>query len=295
MNQAWVNFKRNSALSLSAVGVMAIALILLVGLVGLGLLTSQVTKSLQEKVDVTAYFSTDAQEDQILSIKSDLQELPEVKSVDYISRDEALALFKERHKDDALIQESLEELDTNPLQASLNIKANNPDQYPVIVKGLENHRLARIIDKVNFYERQGVIDKINSISNALQTWGAIATLLLAFLAVVVTFNTIRLTIYSQRREIEIMKLVGASNWQVRGPYLVEGGYYGVLATIVSLLIVYPTLYLVSDKVSGFASNEVNIFNYFSHFSFEIILLVLFTGILLGVGSSYFAVHRHLKI
>lgn len=290
----WINFKRNSYLSFGATGVMAIALFLLVVLFGLNLLTKQTVISLQEKIDVSAYFAIDAREEQILAIKSDLETLSEIKKVEYVSRENALEIFKERHKDDALIRDSLAELDENPLQASLNIKAESSAQYGSIVKFLEGNRLSSVIDKINFYENEGAINKIQSISNGIQKWGLIVTLVLAFIAVLVTFNTIRLTIYNQKQEIEIMRLVGASNWQIRGPYLVEGGLYGLFAAIITLIIVYPGLYSVSDKISSFVPS-VNLFGYFARFSYQIIPMVLFLGIAMGVISSVIAIRKHLKI
>lgn len=293
-NSGWTNFKRNSYLSFGATGVMAITLFLFIGLIALNFLTKELVSSLQEKIDVSAYFSLDAKEEQILAIKSDLESLPEIKNIDYITREKALELFKEKHKDDTLIQESLKELDENPLQASLNIKAKNSNQYAGIVKSLEKNKLASVIDKINFYENEGVISRVQAISSGLKKWGFLITIVLALIAVLVTFNIIRLTIYNQKQEIEIMRLVGASNWQVRGPYLVEGGLYGLFASIVTLAVVYPILYSVSDKISAFASS-VNLFSYFTHFSYQIIPMVVLAGISLGVISSVIAIRRHLRI
>lgn len=290
----WINFKRNSYLSFGATGVMTIALFLLVVLYGVNFLTEQTVISLQEKIDVSAYFTVDAKEEQILAVKSDLENLSEIKKVEYISRENALEIFKEKHKDDVLIKDSLAELDGNPLQASLNIKAGDSAQYGSIVKFLEGNRLSSVIDKINFYENEGAINRIQSISNGLQKWGLMVTIALVLIAVMVTFNTIRLTIYNQKQEIEIMRLVGASNWQIRAPFLVEGGLYGLFAGLVTLVIVYPGLYSVSDKISSFVPS-VNLFGYFARFSYQIIPMVLFLGIALGVTSSIIAIRKHLKI
>ena len=273
---------------------MAITLFLFTVLIGLNFLTKEVVVSLQEKIDVSAYFSSSSVEDQILSVKSDLESLPEVKNVEYVSRDEALQIFKGKHETDSLIQESLAELDENPLQASLNIKAKDASQYASIVKFLEKNKFADTIEKINFYENEGAISRIQSISNGMKSWGLLVTLVLALIAMLVTFNTIRLTIYNQKQEIEIMRLVGASNWQIRGPYIVEGGIYGFFAGIISLAVIYPGIFSVSDKISAFIPS-VNLFSYFIHFSYQIIPMVLIVGIALGVVSSSVAIKRHLKI
>jgi len=290
----WTNFKRNSYLSFSAVGVMSIALILLVSLIGINLLSDKTIASLQEKVDVSVYFKLDANEEQIGALRSETESLAEVKSVEYISREQALEMFKERHKDDLLIQESLGELEDNPLQASLNVKAMEASQFSNIVKSIEGSKFSGTIDSINFFENEDVISRIQAFATNIRNWGVLIMLTLGLIAVLVTFNTIRLTIYNQRKEIEIMKLVGASNWQIRAPYIAEGTFYGLFAALISLAIIYPVLYTISDKIEAFTTST-NLFDYFVRYSYQIIPLVVIVGIALGVTSSFFAIRKHLKV
>lgn len=290
----WTNLKRNSYLSLGATGTIAITLILFLGLLSLQFLTNHIVTSLQDKVDVSVYFKTDTPEDQMLKAKKDTESLADVERVNYISREQALNDFKARHAKDQLIQDSLAQLDNNPLQASLNIKSKDPTKYPDIVKFLEGSKYKNLIDKINFYENQGVINRIQSISGGAQNWGLAVTLILGLIAVLVTFNTIRLTIYNQRQEIEIMRLVGASNWHIRGPYLAEGGFYGLFAAITSLVIFYPVVYFVSNKISVFVPT-VDLFGYFVSSVGQIVLLTVTLGAALGVISSSITISRHLKV
>lgn len=288
------NFKRNSYLSFGTTGVMVLVLLLFSALMAINFLSSTIVDSLQGKVDVSAYFKTDASEEQILQVKSDLEKLAYVSNVVYISRDKALEDFKQRHEGDPLIQESLDELGTNPLQASLNIKAQDSGRYASIVEYLEANKFRTVIDKINFYENEQVIKRVEGISNALQNWGFVATIFLAFVAVLVTFNTIRLTIYNQKQEIEIMRLVGGSNWFIKSPFLVEGGLYGALAAVIALVIFYPALYLISPKVSVLMP-DISLMGYFVSNMAQYIFLILFSGVALGVISSAVAIRRFLKI
>lgn len=290
----WQNFRRNSYLSMGTTGILALTLILFTGLLAFNFLSASVVSDLENKVDVTAYFIDDASEEDMLALKEDLEGLATIESVKYISKEEALDKFKERHKDDDLIQESLAELDENPLQASLNIKALNPGLYPEVVEYLEGNFLRNTIDKINFYENQGVIERIQTVSRGMEKWGLIVVLILASIAVLVAFNTIRLTIYSQRQEIEIMRLVGATNSQIRGPYIVEGGLYGFFGSLIALGVFYPSLSLVSPKIEAFAPS-VDLFGYFGLYAPQFILMVVGLGIVLGVFSSYIAIRRYLKI
>ena len=269
-------------------------LLLFSGLMAVNFISSKIVSMLEDKVDITAYFKTDASEEEILKIKGDLTGLSEVKNVGYISKDQALKEFKAKHAGDALIQESLSELGTNPLQPSLNIKASDSSHYASIVKFLEANKFRSLIDKINFYENEQVINRVESISRGLQNWGFMVTMVLAMVAVLVTFNTIRLTIYNQRHEIEIMKLVGGSNWHIKAPFLVEGGLYGVFSAIVTGVIFYPLVYFVSPKVSVLMPGA-RLFGYFISNSVQYVFLIFSAGILLGVTSSFVAIRRFLKI
>lgn len=294
IKNGWVNFKRNSYISLAVTGVMALVLMLLLGLISFQFLTSRLVTSIEEKVDISTYFKTDTPEDQILSVKQDLEKLPEVKSVAYVSRDQAKAEFQARHADSQLIKDSLDQLGDNPFEAALNIRAQDPTTYEGIAKFLENSKYRSTMDKINYNENRAVIDKINRFAGALRTWGLIITLVIALIAMLITFNTIRLTIYNQKQEIEIMRLVGASNWHIRGPYLAEGGFYGLFAALTALVIFYPVAYAISGKL-GSIMPDVNLFHYFVLNSAQIILITLVAGILLGTLSSIIAIRKHLKI
>lgn len=290
----WTNFKRNSYLSFGTTGVMALVLFLFSALLALNFLSLRIVSSLQEKVDVTAYFKTDATENEIIKVKEDLLKWSQVQNVEYVSRDQALEEFKTRHAGDVLIQDSLTELDENPLQASLNIKASSPSQYAEIVTFLEGNKFRTLVDKINFYENEEVIKRVEKISQSIQNWGTLLTLGLAMIAVLVTFNTIRLTIYNQRQEIEIMRLVGGSNWHIRAPYLVEGGLYGIFAAVITLVIFYPIVYLASPKVELIMPNA-SLIGYFASNVFKYVGMILLAGILLGVISSAVAIRRFLKV
>lgn len=290
----WTNFKRNSYLSVAVTSVMSLSLILLLGLLSLQYITVESIASLEQKVDISTYFKTDAPEEQILEVKSALAERNDVENVTYVSRDEALANFRARHAQDTMIEESLSLLDDNPLGASLNIKTKEFSQYASIAEFLKAEKYKEIIQQVNFEENKGVIEGISNLSNSIRNWGLTATLMLALVAVLVTFNTVRLTIFNQKQEIEIMRLVGASNWHIRGPYLAEGGFYGVFAALIALVIYYPIVFLVSGKISSFVES-VDLAAYFARGSWQIILMTVFLGVFLGVISSFIAIRKHLKI
>lgn len=294
IHAGWINFKRNSYVTFGTTGVMALVLMLFLGLIGVNFLGSVITGTLEGKVDVSVYFKTEATDDSVASVRRDLEGLNTVSSVEYVSREEALAAFQERHAQDALIQESLAELDTNPLQASLNIKATDANQYASIVSFLETHKLRTSIDKINYYENEAVIGRVQRISQSVQQSGILGTLVLAIIAILVAFNTIRLTIYNQKQEIEIMRLVGGSNWYIRAPYLIEGSLYGIFAAALALAVFYTGAASVSPKVA-LVMPGVSLIGYFAGNSIQIVLLTLVAGVGLGVVSSLIAIRRFLRV
>lgn len=273
---------------------MALVLLLFSGLMVLNYISSQIVTGLEDKVDVTAYFKNDASDDQVMAVKKDLESQPTIAQVVYISKEKALADFKEKHAGDALIQQSLAELSDNPLQASLNIKAKDSNQYSSVVTFLEGNKFRSVVDKINFYENEAVINRVQSISRGVGNWGLVVTLVLAFIAVMVTFNTIRLTIYNQKSEIEIMRLVGGSNWHIKAPYLIEGGLYGIFSATIAILVFYPTLWFISSKM-GVLIPGISLIGYFVSNVFEFVPLLLVMGVALGVISSYIAIRRFLKV
>ncbi len=287
------NFWRNGWLTTVTVIIMTLALLVFAWLIFFGVVTSRAAASIEDKIDISVYFNTNTPEDEILSIQQSLGGLPEVQSVNYISRDQALATFKQNHAQDTTITQAVNELDSNPLEASLNVKAKNPSQYGAIADYLNSSDLSQYIDSVSYTQNQSVIDRLARIVRTVEVGGAIVMIVFAFLAGLVVFNTIRLAIYSNREEIGVMRVVGASNALVRGPYVVEGTLCGAIAAILALVISTPIIFVVDPYLNVFIPG-MNLFHYFlSHF-FSLFLYNLLFGVVLGAFSSFIAVRRYLK-
>jgi len=249
--------------------------------------------NLEDKIDISVYFKLGTSEEDILQAKTQLEKLAEVERIEYTSQNEALITFKEKHKDNPVLLQSLDELDSNPLEASLNIKARETSQYASINQFLESVHYKDIIDKVNYLQNKGVIEKLSKIIVDVKTLGLVLSLGLAIIVFLVTFNAIRLAIYSSREEINVMRLVGASNWFIRGPFIVEGLMYGMVATMVTVILLYPAFYFISPKISSFLPIE-DVFSYFKANMFPLFLLLLSISLVLGAFSSFFAVRKYLK-
>ena len=293
IKNGFVGFWRNGLVSVATILVMVLALFMVGSLLMFDVLLTSTLANIQKKVDVSVYFKTEAPEDEILKIKNLLTDMPEIDSVEYVSRDEALRVFKERHAGNALISSALDELGDNPLGAALKIRAKNPSQYEAIAAFLEQGNFDSI-DKINYRQNKLVFDRLASVLNISSKVGVGVSVVLGFIAFLVAFNTIRLAIFTSRDEIGIMKLVGASNWFVRGPFLVEGVIHGVFATLLTLLIFWPLTLWIGPKAQAFLGS-LNIFEYYISNFFQFFFVLLLAGIVLGVFSSFVATRRYLKI
>lgn len=293
VKSGFLGFWRNKWLSSSAISMMTLAIFTIVCLLLVNVLIDSLTSNLEDKIDISVYFKSGAPEDDILAVRSDLMKMSEVRSVEYVSPEEALAKFREKHKDNQVLMQSLEELDSNPLEASLNIKAQAASQYEVIANFFKQGEYQELIDKINYFENRAVIARLSSITKTIRQFGFILLLILAGLAVMVTYNTIRLTIYSSRKEIKVMKLVGASNWFTRGPFIIEGALYGIIASLITTIILFPLLWYVSPKINAYLPGTDLFYFYQTNF-FVILLFQLLVGVGLGTVSSVVAIRKYLE-
>ncbi|MFH1175340.1 MAG: permease-like cell division protein FtsX [bacterium] len=292
IKQGVINFKRNGLLSTATVSIMAITLFVMGALFITTDLFQNVSEELQSKINITAYFKEDAPEEKILSARKFLLENSQVKNVEYVSKEEAYELFKDTHKDDPTITASLYELQSNPLPASLNIKAESPENYSEIAENLRKSEFSELIEKVNDKQNEGAIKRLASIISNTKKFGVILTAILGIIVVLVTFNTIRLTIYNHKQEIEIMKLVGGTNSFIRAPYIVEGLLYGIFASIISIGILYLAIIAVSSKITGFLPSSDLVSFYKSSF-WMILFMEIAIGSVLGITSSFIAIRKYL--
>ena len=294
------NFFRNGFVSISSVLVMTITLFIITSTMVLGGFLNYSLAKVKDKVDVTVYFVTTANETDILAVQKSLEALPEVETVTYTSRDQALANFEQKHQNDSLTLAALDELGSNPLGASLNIKAKDPSQYGGIadfLSGNSNELLSsagsKIIDTINYSQNKVVIDRLNNIivsANMLGLWLAI---LFIIISVVVTFNTIRLAIFMAKDEISVMRLVGASNKYVKGPFVVSGISCGLISSFL-VLVLFAIITFSINRYYGVYFVGFDVFQYYMDNFFKILGVVCGSAIVLGAISSYLAVRKYLK-
>jgi len=293
------NFMRGGAVSAATVLIMTVTLAIIASLIFLSALLSYTLNVISKKVDVSVYFVTTASESDILAVKEQLQKLPQVESVSYTSADEALIAFRERHASDQLTLQALNELGGNPLDASLEIQAKDPSQYESIVKFLEASPAlssggTSIVDRINYAQNKEIIDRLTLAIRATREVGFAVIILFALASILIAFATIRLAIYTAKDEISVMRLVGASNVYIQGPFIVAGIITGVIAASMVLLLLGPATWYASTQTAGWFGGFSLAAYYADSFPF-VFAVIMSSGIVLGAVASVLAIHRYLKV
>ncbi|MCX6766478.1 MAG: permease-like cell division protein FtsX [Candidatus Moranbacteria bacterium] len=288
------HFRRNGWLSFAVISIISLTLLIISTLIVLSIAANLVIRSVQDKVDISVYFKSDTEESKIMEFRSTVLQYKEVKSADYVSKNRALDEFKAKNADNPTIMQSIDAIGDNPLNASVNIKAVTPDQYDTIATAVQNSAYKDYINRINYAKNKIVIERLNNVLSTTRNVGAMLATLFSLIAVLITFNAIRITIYAHRQEIEIMRLVGASNPYIRMPFIFEGIIYGTISAVVVMLFLFPLIKFVAPYLSGAVSVQEVQAN-FMHNLWLIFLIQLFTGVALGTISSLIAIRRYLKV
>ncbi|OHA69392.1 MAG: hypothetical protein A3J30_03890 [Candidatus Wildermuthbacteria bacterium RIFCSPLOWO2_02_FULL_47_9c] len=293
LRSGWEKFSRDRSSTGAALVVMTVVLFVVSSLFLLQGMSTFLVERLEGGVDVSAYFKDTVSEEEIFEVRSQLLSLQEVKEAEYISREEALRRFVDAYRGQEEILAPLEAIGRNPLYAHLNVKARDPKQYDQIAEFLAGEAFASAIASIDFYDRAPLIERLSLITSGIRGGVLAVSAILSIIAVLVAFNTIRLTIYNSKEEIEIMRLVGASSWFIRGPFLVQGALVGATASFLTLLFLLAIGFFGSKPLYSFSGFDVFAF-LLGHF-FSLLLLCLAAGIGLGVLSAAIAIRRYLRV
>lgn len=296
INFAIGDFSRNKGISIAAIFVLVVTIELITGLLFFQGMAGYLTSQIQNKIDITAYFKDDVAEQDILDVKDQiLKNSPNVRSVEYVSKDQALAFFNEKHRGNSTLSNALQEVGGNPFLPSLNITTNgDPLQFAEASNILQTSDFSKLVEKVDFAQKRDTIERVYSITSSINLFGLILGIILVILAILVVFNTIKLAIENSKEEISTMRIVGASDWFVRGPFIIQGIIYGIVAFLICILLSGLLAFIFSSKISVILPG----FNLFSHFLtnwWVFVLLQLGFGIGVGAISAYLVVKKYLDV
>ena len=290
------DFGRNKGISIATVFVLTITIMLVTGLFFFQVMSGYLTSQIRDKIDIAAYFKDGTQEQDILDVKDEILKMsPNIKSIEYVSKEQALAIFNERHKDNPVLARALQEVGSNPFLPSLNITTSgDPLQYASVSNILQTSDFSKLIDKVDFSEKKDTIEKVYSVTSNINTFGILLGVALIVVAVLVVFNTIKLAIANSKEEISTMRIVGASDWFIRGPFVIQGIIYGVVAFLICFLLTGISVYFLSPKMAV-ALPGFNLLDYFLTNWWIFVLIQIGFGIGVGAISALIVVKRHLEV
>ncbi len=296
----FLDFWRNGFVSLSSILVMTVTLFIMGITIFAGVILSTTLDQLRDKADISVYFTTTASPEKIIELQKSVEVLPQVRSVQFISAQDALAAFRNLHQNDQLTLQSVELVGGNPLGARLNVRAQDISQYEAIGKFLQQQQSAAgnqsIIDRVNYSDTQTrvALDNLRLITDSAQRLGLIVVIILIVTTLAISYNTLSLAIYTSREEIQIMRLVGAGQFYIRAPFMIEGLLYGLIAGLLTLALFFPLTYYLGHSTANFFGG-LNVFKYYLVNFPTFFFTIVGTGITLGVVASFLAVRRYLKI
>lgn len=292
------NFVRNATLAIAAMAVMLITLtIILFSIIANATFTNTI-QQITDKIDISVYLKDTVNEEQRQKIMADLRAIENVKSVEFVSKDQALDSYKNANKDNLDLLLAISQTD-NPLPASLRIKPKDPNKIDQIRAYVEKPEVKEQQSDETSYsgDRKEAIDKISRATTFLRQAGIGGIIIFTVVSILIIFNTIRMAIFNRRDELHIMRLLGASTWFIRGPFVVETVIYGVFSAIISVVIC-NSLFVVS--ASAFEASSLGVLDikyasdYFASRFWLILTLQLGIGILIGAASSVIATRRYLK-
>jgi cell division transport system permease protein len=297
MKAGFVGFWRSAYVSLASIFVLTVALFVIGCTMFIDQLLTTSLNSLQSKVDINVYFVPDAPQEEIDRLVNAVKALPDVDYVTYTSREDALKQYREKNQNDEIAMQALEELNENPLGANLAIQAKETSQYEQIAAFIDEQRALEqpqvpVIDDVNYIRNKDSIDTLSKVIDGVERASFIVMVVLLLAAVLITFNTIRLAIYTSREEIAIMRLVGAGNMFIRGPFMLQGLMYGLISGLLTLLIFYPIMVWIGPATESFF--ELNLLTYYLNNLGFLFMVLVGIGVSLGLTSSTLAVARYLR-
>jgi cell division transport system permease protein len=285
LRRAWQGFWRNALMSLAATATMVLMLTLLAGF---WILQTGLQASLdytESKVEVVADLKDNVRSWEINPIINRLEQMPEVKAVEYISEEQALAQWRQ-HLAEQGEEDLTRYLDANPLHASLNVKLVNASVFADVVTALRAEE--PVVEKVK--EQQQLADEVVTVTNVLRTAGTVVLVVIAFIVLFIIVNTIRLAVVARAEEIEIMRLVGASDAFIRWPFVFEGAMVGLLGAALTLAL----LYVASDPIGNFMVGFFQVLPLrFGSLAQQLVLLIGGAGLGLGILGSWVSVRTYL--
>lgn len=288
-----VNFWRNGWLSFASTAVLVVTLLVVGVFTITTLVVNSTISSLKEKIDITVHFYDSATDEQIKELQKELTLRSDVASVKYVSKEEALKVWQELPIKDKT--KNLINAENNPLPRGLQIKAKDPKKMQDIADFINTDKYKPITSRLSYEENKNIITRLLNITDFVKKTGLGLAIIFVAISIFVVFNTVRLTIYSRKDEIEIMRLVGAGNAYIRIPFYVEAILYSLVATLVSTLIMWFGISYISPMVNSYLGTvSIDLDAFFKENILKIVLMQLSLAIIIAMISSRLSAWKYLR-
>lgn len=287
---------RNFWLTVVTVIIVTLAMASVSFLLIFNLVANNVVDTVKAKSEIYIDLTDDAKQAQVEFLVAELNKLEDIREVIYISPAQTLERFKSEHANDEVIMASLDSLSSNPFTGSLKISVKDIAKFDELLTELSRDEYGDILEINNseFFEAKDLLNVISDYSNKVEQFGFGVSLFFIIISIIVVFNTIQMGIYSHREEIGIMKLVGASNWFVRSPFIIESVMYSIFSVLVMVLIFYPLAIYIQPHVDNFLGEySLNLIDSVSNNFLWVFGLEIGIAMLITVISSMFATRRYL--
>lgn len=294
------NMLRNAWLAIAAIAVMVVTLSIILFSVVANATFNHTIAQITAKINISVYLNDNVTEEQRVKLMNQLRGLSNVKNVTYVSKLDALKQFRSDKANSQSLQQAILETG-NPLPSSIRIDPVDPNRISEIKDYLDrpvNKALQDPQAETSYSgDRKEAVDNIAHATNILRRVGIISVLVFAVISVLIIFNTIQMAIFNRRDELTIMRLLGATTWYIRGPFVVESVVYGVVAAIVSVLLINSIFVTAASalQASSFGLLDISYAStYFKGHFWKLGLMQMLVGVLIGALSSVIATRRYLK-
>lgn len=292
------SFLRNAWLSAAATIVMTITLSCVLLTFFASYTLNNTVASFTERIDVSIFFKNEATKDEIDAISQTLRNNADlgVKEITYISKEEAKASFEQQNEGDVKTLQAIAQA-PDAFPASIRVKTLDTSKLLDVVEVTRGEKYAEVVDRDSYRDdaRRTAVDRLGNIAKFLRNFGLVASIIFGAISILVILNTIRMTIFNRKDEIEIMQLIGASKWYIRGPFLVEASMYGIIAGALAAVFFYGLVLGQAPKLGNYVEEISPTVTQFQEWTIFIIPAVLAIGMFIGTFSSYLAIRKHLKL
>lgn len=292
-----VNFIRNPSLAIAAMAVMIITLTIVLFSIVTNATFANTIAQITDKIDVSVYLKDTTDEASGRELADRLIKLPNAKTVTYLSKTEVLDRYKQQNANNPDLLSAINQTD-NPLPATIQIKPKKLSEIPDIKQFLNKPTNAELWDDVSYRDdRKEAIDKIAHATSILRQAGLVAVTVFAVVSMLIIFNTIQMAIFNRRDELTIMRLLGATTWYIRGPFVVETILYGLISAVASIILINSLFLAASSALQASSLGLLDIgyaARYFAAHFWGLLAMQLVLGILIGAASSIIATRRYLK-